>query len=163
LCNDLSIAKRTDSTTGLSEAKVCEIVGVSQQYRQSLVRRKFVAEANPAGCGRTDAIELATIKRLADHLTPNEVTVAWTQLRDAFRDTMPGRQLDVVFDRELGTASIVRTDDDLRTAVIIGHTVVVVELGPRLQEIVDAFNRWSAVAAPARERGPRSNRRTGAA
>jgi hypothetical protein len=163
LCNDFSIAKRTDSTRRLAEAKICEIVGVSQQYRQSLVRRNLVREADQAGCGRADAIELAAIERLGHYLTPNEVAVAWSQLREAFRDTVPGRQLDVVFDRELGTSSIVRRDEDLRIAVVTGHSVVVVELGARLQEIVDAFNRWSAVAAPARASGTRRDRRAGSA
>jgi hypothetical protein len=163
LCNSFSITERTDNTGRLTEAKLCEIVGVSQQYRQSLVRRQLLREPDQAGCGRADAIELGAIERLAHHLTPNEVAVAWSQLREAFRGRLPGRQLDVVFDRELGTATVVRSDQDLRAAVIGGHAVVVVELGSRLQEIVDAFNRWSAVAAPARARGARRNRATGSA
>jgi hypothetical protein len=157
LCNDFSINARADSTRRLSEAKLCEIVGVSQQYRQSLARRKLVDRAGRSGCTRTDAIELAALERLSHHLSPNEVVVAWRQLRQQLRETLPGGQLDVVFDRALGTATTVRSDAELRAAVVSGRAVIAVELSPRLQEVLDAFNRWTAAAAPPAE--PAARRR----
>lgn len=160
LCNDFSITNRTDGTKRLSEAKLCEIVGVSQQYRQSLCRRELIQPAGRGGCARTDAIELAAIERLTHHLSPNEVGVAWGQLRGQLRKTLPGGQLDVVFDRALGTATIARTDADLRAAVISGRAVLVVELGPRLQEVLDAFNRWTSAATATTETVARGGRRS---
>lgn len=162
LCNDFSITARTDNTRRLSEAKLCEVVGVSQQYRQSLSRRNLLERTGRVGCTRTDAIELAAIERLSHHLSPNEVVVAWRQLRQLLRETLPGRRLDVVFDRALGTTTVVRSDAEVRAAVISGRAVNVVELGPRLQEVIDAFNRWASATAatgeaPARRgRQPRS-------
>lgn len=147
LCNDFSITTRTDSTRRLSEAKLCEIVGVSQQYRQSLGRRKLLERTRRDGCTRTDAIELAAIERLSHHLSPHEVAVAWRQLRQLLREALPGRRLDVVFDRALGTATVVRSDAELRAAVMSGRAINVVELGPRLQEVIDAFNRWASATA----------------
>jgi hypothetical protein len=158
LCNYLSIASSTDSTGRISEAKLCEIVGVSQQYRQSLARRKLLERKSRDGCTRTDAIELAAIHRLSHHLSPNEVAVAWRQLRELLRETLPGRRLDVVFDRALGTTTVVRSDAELRAAVISGRAVNVVELGPRLQEVIDAFNRWTPATGEARARRSRQSR-----
>jgi hypothetical protein len=129
---------------------------VSQQYRQALGRRKLLDRAGRGGCTRTDAIELAAIDRLSHHLSPNEVVVAWRQLGQQLRETLPGGRLDVVFDRALGMATIVRSDGELRAAVIIGRAVNVVELGPRLQEVIDAFNRWASASAVTGE--PRARR-----
>jgi hypothetical protein len=149
-----------DSTRRLSEAKLCEIVGVSQQYRQSLGRRKLVDRAGRSGCTRTDAIELAALERLTHHLSPNEVVVAWRQLREQLRETLPGGRLDVVFDRALGAATTVRSHAELRAAVVCGRAVIVVELSPRLQEVLDAFNRWTAAAAPPAEPPTRRRRQS---
>jgi hypothetical protein len=144
------MASRTDSTRILSEAKICEIVGVSQQYRQSLVKRKLIEPTARRRCSRTDAIELAAIERLSQHLTPTEVTVAWRQLGPQVRDTVPRGQIDVVFDRALGIATLVRSDAGLRAAVTSGRSVNVLELGRRLEEVLDAFTRWAeATATPA--------------
>jgi hypothetical protein len=71
--------------------------------------------------------------------------------------------LDIVFDRELGAAQIVRDDQALRTAVISGRPMRVVEVGPRLQEVLDAFRRWAAMptAVPPKTRASRRNSRAG--
>jgi hypothetical protein len=140
----------------LAEAKLCEIVGVSQQYRQSLRRRGLVDRGSRAGCTRADAIELAAIEHLGRHLTPAEVSVAWSQVRQQLRQAIPGGQLDVVFDRALGVATVVRTDSELRAAVTTGRTMIVVGLAARLQEVTAAFSRWASAASGSAE--PRSGR-----
>jgi hypothetical protein len=66
-----------------------------------------------------------------------------------------------VFDRELGTVTFARTDAELRAAVTSGRPVNVIELGPRLEEILDAFTRWAAAPSSGvdgvrRHRQPRS-------
>ncbi|MDQ2983078.1 MAG: hypothetical protein M3R70_03995 [Actinomycetota bacterium] len=136
-----------DDRLRLSELKLCEIVGVSQPYRQSLVKRKMLEPAPQSGCSPNDAVELAILERLGHHLSPSEVAVAWKQLRPRIRELVPKGRLDLVFSRELGGAELARDDASLRTAVIGGRPVRVLELGPRLQEVLDAFRRW-AEAAP---------------
>ena len=153
----------TDALRRLSELRLCELVGVSQPYRQSLVKRKILDPPPKAGCTATDAVELATIERLARHLTPSELAVAWKELRPLMRDMVPKGRFDVVFDRELGLAVIVRDDAALRAAVITGRVVRVIELGPRLQEVLDGFRRW-AEAPPStapRQRRTRPNSQAG--
>lgn len=157
------MAKGTDERGKLSELKLCELVGVTQQHRQSLVRRGMLEMAPPVGCSQTDAIELATLNALARHLSPSELAVAWSELRPQLRAVVPKGRLDVVFDRELGSTEIVRDDQTLRRAVISGRSMRVVELGPRLQEVLDAFRRWSAVpkSAPRRTGTRRRDSRAG--
>lgn len=152
------MAKRTDAASRLSELKLCELVGVSQQQRQSLVRRNMLDAGRREGCTATDAVELATIERLAHHLSPSELAVAWKQLRPLIRELLPRGRLDVVFDRELGCAKMVRDDAELREAVLGGRPVRVIELGPRLQEVLDGFRRWAEASAPAAT--PARRRRT---
>lgn len=141
------MAKGTDERGKLSELKLCEIVGVTQQQRQGLVRRGLLDTAPAGGCGQTDLIELATLERLGRQLSPSEVAVAWTELRSQLAGILPKGRLDIVFDRELGSTRIVRDDEALRAAVISGRPVRVIELAPRLQEVLDAFRRWTALPA----------------
>jgi hypothetical protein len=141
------MVKGTDERGKLSELKVCEIVGISQQQRQSRVRRGLLDPAPSDGCGQTDVVEMATLEHLGRHLSPSELAVAWNELRPQLSSILPKGRLDVVFDRELGSAQIVRDDQALRAAVISGRPVLVIELGPRLLEVLDAFRRWTAVPA----------------
>ncbi len=152
------MAKRVDDGLRLSELKLCEIVGVSQPHRQSLVKRKMLDPPSPRGCGASDAVELATLERLGRHLSPSEVAVAWKELRPRLRELVPKGRFDVVFSRELGGVEIVRDDATLRAAVIGGGPVQVIELGPRLQEVLDAFRRWAEVTpyTPPRQARARS-------
>jgi hypothetical protein len=99
------MSRSTDEGLRVSELKLCELVGVSQQYRQSLVKRGLLARAGRSGCTATDAVELATIERLGHHLRPGEVAVAWKDLRPQMRTIVPKGRLDVVFDSQLGSAA----------------------------------------------------------
>jgi hypothetical protein len=138
------MTRRTDDSSRVSESKLCDLVGVSQQYRQSLVRRKLVQRAQRAGCTRGDAVELATIELLSRRLAPKELAVAWSELHPQLKAVFPKGRLDVVFDRELGTMVLARSDTELRAAVVSGRAVNVIEVGPRLQEVLDAFDRWAS-------------------
>ena len=150
---------RTDDALRLSELKLCELVGVSQQHRQSLVKRKMLTAAGNVGCTATDAVELATLERLSHHLSPSELAVAWKELRPRMREIVPKGRVDIVFDRELGSAEIARDDAAVRQAAISGRPVQVVELGARLQEVLDAFRRWALAPSlvATRARGARSD------
>jgi hypothetical protein len=139
----------------LSESKVCEIVGVSQQQRQALVKRGLLQAAPPGGCGLIDALELAAIDVLGSTLSASAVALAWKQLQPELREGIAGPRLELVFDLELGSAAVVRTDAELAAAVLSGRAVKAVELGPRLQEVGDAYRRWIEVAPRPRRR--RSN------
>lgn len=152
------MTKETDGRGKLSELKLCEIVGVTQQQRQALVRRGLLDPAPSGGCSQTDVIELATFEHLGKHLSPSELAVAWNELLPRLGSILPKGRLDVVFDRELGSAEIVRDDQTLRSAVISGRPVRVIELAPRLQEVLDAFRRWASAptAAPKKRASQRS-------
>jgi ribosomal protein L34E len=109
-----------------------------------------------------DAIELALIQSLSGALSPREVAVAWRQVRGAMSTRVPGERLDLVFDRQLGLATLVASDQELVNAVQHGRPVQVVQLGKRLREVRDAFGRW-AEARPesSGRRAPRRKRVTG--
>lgn len=140
----------------LSELKVCEIVGISQQKRQSLVKRELLNAVDRRGCSVMDAVELAAIERLSHHLSPSDIAASWVGLQTQIRSLVPRGRIDVVFDRQLGQARIVRDDEALRGAVAIGRPVQVIELGPRLEEVAEAFQRWAG-AEESRGSDDRSN------
>jgi hypothetical protein len=145
----------------LSESKICEIVGVSQQQRQSLVKRGLLQAAPQGGCRLVDALELASVSVLSSKLSASAAALAWKQLQPELRRGIAGPRLELVVDLELGSAAVARTDAELATAVLSGRPVKVIELGSRLQEIGDAYRRWIEVSphAPRQRRGARSSRR----
>jgi hypothetical protein len=147
------MAGRADAR--LSEAKICEIAGSSQQQRQQLVSRGLLRAAPDAGCTLRDAIELAALLRLQEQLETRAATLAWSQLRRELAALVPGSRLDAVFDLRLGRLALARADDELTDAVRTGGPVQVIEIGRRLQEVGDAFRRWAEVA-PFRPRQRRS-------
>jgi hypothetical protein len=155
------MAARTD--VRLSPTKTCEIVGVSLQQRQSLIGRGLLPRESAGGCSIVDALLLAGLTALSERLSPSEAAVAWPPVREALAGSVPGPRLDVVFHIELGQAAIVRDDAALCAAVSHGRPVRVLELGPRLDDVADAFRRWAA-AAPARgrrvRRGSSAQRKT---
>jgi hypothetical protein len=154
------MAERTD--VRLSPTKTCEIVGVSLQQRQSLIRRGLLPREGVGGCSIVDALLLAGVATLSERLSPSETAVAWPIVRETLEGSLPGQRFDVVFHVELGHVAIVRDDAALRVAVSHGRTVRVLELGPRLQEVSDAFRRWvtSAPASRRSRRGASMRRKT---
>jgi len=138
------MAGRTD--VRLAEAKVCEIVGTSQQQRRQLVGRDLLRAAPAGGCTLRDALELAALVELQSHLEARAARVAWGQLKPQLAELVPGARLDIVFDIRLGRIQLARSDAELAKAVRARSPVQVVELGPRLQEVGDAFRRWAEVA-----------------
>jgi hypothetical protein len=152
------MAERTD--VRLSEAKICEIVGVSQQQRQQLVARGLLRAAPASGCSLRDTLELAACVLLSEVLELRAARLAWTQLQPALAAAIPGTRLDAVFDLRLGSLGLARSDAELATLVRTGQPVHVIELGPRLQEVGDAFRRWAQVAAhrPRQRRKARDSR-----
>lgn len=139
------MAGRTD--VRLSEAKICEIVGVSQQQRQQLVARDLLRAAPAEGCSLRDALELAACVLLSEVLELRAARLAWKQLQPELATAVPGKRLDAVFDARLGSLSLARSDAELAALVRTGRPVHVVELGLRLQHVGDAFRRWAEVAA----------------
>src|SRR4051794_14752907 len=121
------MAGRTD--VRLAEAKVCEIVGTSQQQRRQLVGRDLLRAAPARGCTLRDAIELAALLELQDHLETRAARVAWSQLRPQLAELVPGARLDVVFELRLGRIRLARSDADLAENVKVHDPVQVIELG----------------------------------
>ncbi len=59
------MATSADGSSRLPEAQICEINGVSQQYRQTLVLGRGVAAARDAGVPIAEVARLAGISRQA--------------------------------------------------------------------------------------------------
>jgi hypothetical protein len=151
--------KRTD--VRLSEAKLCEIAGISQQQRQQLVRRLLLRPAPDAGCSVKDAIELAALLTVQEHLEASTARLAWAQLQPLLDGLIPSVPLEMVFDLRLGVLTLARTDGEVAAATRIAGPVQVVDLGKRLQEAGDAFRRWAEVLPfEPRQRQSRKNERS---
>lgn len=147
---------RTDDSSTLSEAQLCEINGVSQQYRQALVRRNLIRRAPTGGCTLMDALELAAIIALSEVLPTGDVPLAVDQLTGLLGSAVPGNRFDVVYDRQYKRLGVARDDEELREMVVHGRPVSVVALAERLAEIGDAFRR---VAGSRRGRRSESSKR----
>jgi uncharacterized protein (DUF2267 family) len=148
-----------DDSPRLSEAQVCEINGVSQQYRQTLVRRSLVRPAPSEGCTIRDAIELAAIRTLRDHLSSADAALAAEQLWPILHDAAWGDRLEAVYDRQYKRLDVARDDAQLRILVSHGRPVQVVVLTERLAEVRAAFRRVAGLAATSgRQRDRRSGR-----
>jgi hypothetical protein len=89
---------------------------------------------------------LAALLQLQALLEARMARVAWSQLRREMAEVVPGARLDVVVDLRLGQIRLAQSDVELAEAVRVRNPIQVIELGPRLQEIGDAFRRWAEVA-----------------
>ena len=153
---------RPDATSTLTEAQVCEINGVSQQYRQTLVRRKLVRRAPVGGCTIRDALELAAITALSDVLPAGDLPLAVQQLSSLLGGMVPGERVDAVYDRQYKRLDVARDDAALRGMVVHGRPVSVVPLADRLSEVGDAFGRIVGLRGAGRRPGA-GRRKRGAA
>jgi hypothetical protein len=149
----------SDDSSRLPEAQVCEINGVSQQYRQTLVRRKLLRHAPASGCTIRDALELAAVKALSEVLPAGDVPPAANQLIAQLGDIIPGERIDAVYDRQYKRLQLVRDDASLREMVLHGRPVSVIPLADRLAEVGDAFRRIAGLGVAGRRQGPRQRKR----
>lgn len=156
------MATSADGSSRLPEAQICEINGVSQQYRQTLVRRELARPAAPGGCTIRDALELAAIKALRDALASRDAPLAAKQLAGLLSGAVPGERLDVVFDRRYKRLCVARSDAELRGLVIHARPVTVIPLAERMAAVGDAFRRLAEARGPSSQGGA-SNRRRGRA
>jgi hypothetical protein len=151
--------ERSDIPPTLTEAQICEINGVSQQYRKTLVRRKIVRPAQPNGCTVRDALELAAIIALKQALAPSDVVLALPQLAEHLGASLPGGRLDAVYDRQHKRLLVARDDASLRAMLLHGRPVSVIPLAERLADVADACRRIASVHAPTKERVARRDAR----
>lgn len=128
----------------LTEAKVCDIVGISQSDRHAQVRRGLLPAARGMGLGIQDASELAAFQLVRSSLGPSELAVAWPQVRAGIRESIGPGQLDFVFDTALGKADLASTCDALASLVATGRPTVVVPLAERMIEVREAYHRWAS-------------------
>ncbi len=143
----------------LPEARVCAIVGVSQQRRQTWAREKVLRSAPRGGLCVSDAVELCGLKAFADATSPQIAKALWPQVGSQFASILPRGQLDLVFDEQFFSVAIARTGDELRALVAHGRLVRVIALGETAREIVRAFRRVAAVqSSPPGQRRPRDVR-----
>lgn len=155
---------RADDRLRLTEAQVCELVGTSQQRRQTWVARQLLRTAPKTGCGLRDALSLAQLVRLLEVLGPTDGVAAWQQSRDQLEQPLAAAVLDVVFDLQLKEAIVVSDSRRVGELVVHGRPVRLVRLGPRRAEVAAGFHRLCAAIVPVRSReAPHTRRRrTGA-
>lgn len=157
-----SLAPRPGRKSLLSENKICEIVGITRQQKRALVQRDLLRPTPAEGGSLKDCLHLAALIGIMGILTPQEVAVAWPQLKEALTETLPLDRLDVVFDPALGGVRITRNSHDLREFAVAAGTVRVIALGERLSEVSDAFRRWAAAVGDTSRRRRRSSVRKNA-
>lgn len=150
LVNHMSnMPARADDSRRLTEAQICELVGTSQQRRQTWVSRALLRKAPANGCGPLDALGLAQLLRLVEILGPTDGVAAWQQTRDALDQPFAAKVLDVVFDLQLKEAIVVQDTRVVGELVAHGRPVRLVRLGPRREEVRAAFDRLCAAVGPA--------------
>jgi hypothetical protein len=154
------MAARTDTKMTLPEARVCEICGVTQQYRKTLVDRELVRAVPRGGCTLRDALELVAIREMSGPLGTVDHVVAVTQLSAVLADTLPTGRFDVVYDLQHKLLSVARDDSQLRDLVSHGRLVRVFALGEPFAQTGDAFRRLAAaVVRSSRRSSPASSRK----
>lgn len=151
---------RTDKTT-LPEARVCEICGVTQQYRRTLVMRNLLRKAPKGGCTLRDALELITVRVMSDAMGALDTTAAVMQLDAAFADSLPAGRFDLIYDVQQKLLSVARDEATLRELVAHGRPVRVFALGEQFAQTGDAFRRTAAAVKASRRRSSSSATGTG--
>jgi hypothetical protein len=136
----------------LTDRRVCQILGITQQRRQALVKRGLIGRTPKGGASLGNALELAGLLAVVDALGATEGAVAWGQLSPTLRSVVPGPRLDVVYQQRLGVVALARTDADVRRLTADHGPAVVIDLGLRLAAVADAFRRFAAVS-PTRRKG----------
>jgi hypothetical protein len=135
------VPARSDATSRLTEAQVCEIAGTSQQRRQQWVKRGWLRRAGGAGCGLVDALELVQLKALIDVLGPTDGPIAWLQVRADLEQPFPADPFDVIFDAQIKHAAVARADSDLRAMISHSRPIRVVPLARARAQTTEAFRR----------------------
>lgn len=158
---------RADDAAKLNEAQICELVGTSQQRRQTWVSRSLLRKAPTSGCGLRDALSLAQLLLLVEILGPTDGVAGWQQTRDELEQPFPAEVLDIVFDVQLKEATVMRDSQRVGELVAHGRPIRLVRLGPRRAQVAAAFDRLCAAVAPsakpgAQAQGPKVRRRRGA-
>ena len=143
-----TVPARADDAGRLTEAQICELVGTSQQRRQTWVSRALLRKAPASGCVLRDALGLAQLVRLVEVLGPTDGVAAWLQTRVELDQPFAAEVLDVLFDLELKEAIVVRETQHVGELVTHGRPVRLVRLGPRRAEVGAAFHRLCAAVAP---------------
>ncbi len=135
---------QADASGHLSEARICELTGTSQQRRQTWVSRGLLVKASEGGCSLDDALALAQLLRLVTAFGPTDGVAAWQQTRDELDQSELGADVHVLFDLELKKAIVIQDLGRVGERVVEGRPFKLARLGPRRAEVADAFRRLCA-------------------
>jgi hypothetical protein len=155
----------SDRTPVLPESLACEVAGLAPSKRRDWVKRGLLRQPlKGARLRDLHVIELAVVRELHDVLGPRDAGLAWREVREQFRDTVPSSGLAIVVDLGYREAVLVSTDEELVRAVSTTRPVQVIPLGELIERVRAAVTRLGKTArAPsrrARSSGSRSTSRT---
>jgi hypothetical protein len=156
------MAKRPDTRSRLTASRVCALTGVRPQTRETWARRGLLRTADRYG--EFDVIEQTIVKALLGTLPKSQVDHVWQEARPQLRELLVGTQLSLVWDPELLTVTVTKTESELCAAVRHGRSVHVValdELIAKARRLYRAEIRSQEQIAAAREEtsGSRGGRR----
>jgi hypothetical protein len=133
----------TSDGTGISEARLCEIVGVDRSTRRKWAKRELLRVRKTYE--ERDAVELCVLARLTAVLGPTDAPIVWVQIRDDLMSA-DDQNLDIVVDAQYKGAFL--TTDLGSSAERLRHErpVRVLSLERQLREIREAFARLTTPA-----------------
>jgi hypothetical protein len=153
----------TPDGAALSETLLCEIVGCTQQLRQTWVRRKLLPSRKD-GYGELDVTELAVLIRLHGSIGPRDTSLIWPATQELLRTEMVRGRWDLVVDLQHKNVEAVRDDEALSEAVRHGRPVRVLPLGDELGAMHAAarrvLNRLAETSSTSRAPRARATRRS---
>jgi hypothetical protein len=136
----------------LRVAQVCSVAGVPQSYHSKLVKSGDLAPpASADGCNLIEAIQFVLIRTFIEQLGSRDGRLAFARVREHVDELIHANQVDLVYDKQFGTATIAFTDSQVATAARCRHDLQVVDLTSTVRGTTERFHELVAFAA--RQRG----------
>jgi hypothetical protein len=155
-----------DDIAWVPQSRILLLCDISRATLNSWIKSGLDIPADTAAYHVDDLVKLLLFAAARKHLSPGSMVAAWRHLvgkgeaekiTEVARELESGDRFDLVIDPEFVAFRVVYTDRELASAVrlTVPRPVVVVALGERMWEAVDAFKRASKEEEPpaARRRG----------
>ena len=143
-------------------ALVCRWADVKEPTHARWAAHGIVRDPGQMGCGLADAVELAVVARLFEHLGPDDARLAYSQIRDEIRELAEPRPiLDVVWDARFQKATLIRSESELVPLVRTGREFCVIPFAGDVADMIAAHHRavadrWARAGSSANAPSARS-------